>query len=821
MSDNNNSDIEVMLSDLRNRLLEWRGCRHQGTINTDRSATACMTAAWMSGAQNFGILDNDGVISIAERIRELGNSSLTVSNNNGDNDDDDDDDDNHVRQDARLLLDARICLENALMSLKFQDNIEDDHYIEYNKESDDNDHVMSDTIMSSTTQGHTMTINDDILNEKTGVITLYKIFGANMTLQECVDILNSKRLPTEVIEVGDNKIDDGDVDNNDVDDDVSDFDNNKNDCSSKVIDAIETINEPETIYGNDDTIVIEEGSIVEQRAPFPEPYPLYLHRGADQRRVSPTKELQINYDGDICIPLKYSEVEFTEDVLKKHPQRSLYDRHGHFIGSSPAPLRDNESMKINKCPSTCKRTPRPIGELLEYSTNINTYSSTNEILAAVHGYDDYSQNANRKVHVIRRGHESHHKYPLNESRSPAELALKKSRLKTVQLQADMARVGYSYKNNKTSTLNRSNEVTRSKSAPPRRTTSIFQRTKHITKPDNENICNKSAKDDSSFEVAEVARRRAALRIKQKKMEMENRRRVEEQAKEINDRLKSSERDRKIANFVDRQTKRLSSPNSIPKPAEPWNIDSPWLFKSENRRSTSAFSSDALAAVGLSPNIDDNYADNDDNFDLSTNDNNIIGVIQQAIDLQQDVHSLVNMNTPDFKHLQLITEETNGRNISPISIAGLHSNPNSPDLKSEVISICIKQAFDLSDALGGTNPYVVLDWEHLGRVSTKTVLGSTNPKFDTIFRFESPYRLATKDNEDVKNGRIVYASKQKYISVAPHLHLYVYSKNQSVSDELIGEADVNVDNLFSNGHGFVELYDLNNEFAGSAELSIRF
>ena len=56
INNNNNNDVinmELMLSDLRNRLLEWRGSRHQGNISTDRSATACMAASWMSGAQKL------------------------------------------------------------------------------------------------------------------------------------------------------------------------------------------------------------------------------------------------------------------------------------------------------------------------------------------------------------------------------------------------------------------------------------------------------------------------------------------------------------------------------------------------------------------------------------------------------------------------------------------------------------------------------------------------------------------------------------------------------------------------------------------------
>lgn len=835
-------DIEIMLSDLRNRLLEWRGSRHQGNISSDRSATACMTAAWMSGAQNFGILDNDEVISIAERIRELGNNSQNISYN--------EDDDNHVRQDARLLLDARICLENALIALNPQEKDDDDcciyNFNAYQKETDDNnDDVISDIITLPNIQPNTPSIRintDEVLNEKTSIFALCEIFDANMTLQECIDILKNKKQMTVDMKINDiiTQVDNHSNNNEHYDDDDEDHNNETS------IDETNT----ENVEPNKNNKMIDETIITEQQAPSPEPYPAYFSV-TDIKKISLGKELQLNYDGDICIPLQYNAVEITEAVSKRNPTGSLYDRNGHFLGPSQTPshsttksnrysdtypFKGDQSMARYKSPSTYRRMPRPIGQLLDKSfasvyESIDSYDFSSERESFVdtpkkierieHDPDSYER-------VIRRRQESHRRGGVDESKT-SEMALRKSRLKMVQLQADMARVGYGCSTNRVTSLNKNAELARSRSAPPRRTTSIFQRTKNVSSSPLEKSCDR-IRDDSlgehGAEVAEVARKRAALRIKQKKVELENRKKIEEQTKMINERLKWSERDRKIANFVERQSKSLSSPHNVSENAiklQPWNIDSPLLYKANTSYSRRDFSPDALAAVGLSDSEKDLVEEYEYNFHSnihkSENDNRnkLFDIIEQAQNMQKEVKTLMDMKTPDFKQLQ---EKDYAQSISPISIAGLQSLPSTPELKSEVISICIKQAFDLSDALGGTNPYIVLDWGHLGRVSTKTIIGSNSPKFDTVFVFESPYRLVSADN-DAKEGRIVYASNLKYLSNAPQLQLFVYSKNQSVSDELIGEAEVNADGLFCNGYGVVELYDLNDEFAGSVELSVHF
>jgi len=53
----------------------------------------------------------------------------------------------------------------------------------------------------------------------------------------------------------------------------------------------------------------------------------------------------------------------------------------------------------------------------------------------------------------------------------------------------------------------------------------------------------------------------------------------------------------------------------------------------------------------------------------------------------------------------------------------------------------------------------------------TIIGSNNPKFDTIFNFQSPYRLADDNDDDDTKSRIIYkSSSSKYISTAPPMHV---------------------------------------------------
>jgi len=177
--------------------------------------------------------------------------------------------------------------------------------------------------------------------------------------------------------------------------------------------------------------------------------------------------------------------------------------------------------------------------------------------------------------------------------------------------------------------------------------------------------------------------------------------------------------------------------------------------------------------------------------------------------------------------------TNLNNIDH-KIATGSAPPPPPPLSN--VSITVLRARNLTEGLGGCNPYVVLDWSYLGRQSTEpctpplsTSLRSiTNPSFDVKLLFKPPFLWAGSgsgsglydlDRElDGKEVLITTPSKAGGDEIttsaatlcAPLLRVYVFSRNLSVSDELLGEGEVDVETmLFACQQGVpfsVELFD---------------
>ena len=88
-------------------------------------------------------------------------------------------------------------------------------------------------------------------------------------------------------------------------------------------------------------------------------------------------------------------------------------------------------------------------------------------------------------------------------------------------------------------------------------------------------------------------------------------------------------------------------------------------------------------------------------------------------------------------------------------------------------LCIKvfKAYGLPDLLGGTNPYVLFDWGPLGRAATQAVKHTTSPEFNATLRFKSPSEHGSALSTALMNS--------------PPLSISVYSRNESLSDMLIG------------------------------------
>ena len=184
-------------------------------------------------------------------------------------------------------------------------------------------------------------------------------------------------------------------------------------------------------------------------------------------------------------------------------------------------------------------------------------------------------------------------------------------------------------------------------------------------------------------------------------------------------------------------------------------------------------------------------------------------------------------------------------------------PPPPPLSN--VSITVLRARNLLEGLGGCNPYVLLDWAYLGRHATEpttlpvgqsmSMRSNTNPTFGVKLLFKPPFLWAGESGSRLGPGAASSSSslydldreldaKEVYITTpikttngpggarsgddgqlttttaatlcAPILRVYVYSRNVSVSDELLGEGEVDVETMLyacQQGVPFtVELFD---------------
>lgn len=143
-------------------------------------------------------------------------------------------------------------------------------------------------------------------------------------------------------------------------------------------------------------------------------------------------------------------------------------------------------------------------------------------------------------------------------------------------------------------------------------------------------------------------------------------------------------------------------------------------------------------------------------------------------------------------------------------------------KVDMVTIKIIRAWDLFEALGGTNAYVIVDWGKFGRSSTQAVVNSVDPYFGATLRFKSPFRKAD-DADIISNlGKDMVSIKgEVYYSTACPIRVYLYHRNESIVDELLGEAEVDpIDVATIEGTSVLYLYDrISKSNAGCLELSM--
>ena len=153
-------------------------------------------------------------------------------------------------------------------------------------------------------------------------------------------------------------------------------------------------------------------------------------------------------------------------------------------------------------------------------------------------------------------------------------------------------------------------------------------------------------------------------------------------------------------------------------------------------------------------------------------------------------------------------------------------PGSP---TDMISMRIFRASNLTECLAGTSAYVVIDWGKYGRAETHAVTHSTEPQYGATLRFRSPYfPLSPEDAKAVRNDDSIALLRLpdgcELVSFAPPMKVCVFNRNQSVSDELIAVGEIDAHEYIlrnSEEPAVLHLYDTQSQPAGSLEFTVKY
>jgi hypothetical protein len=173
----------------------------------------------------------------------------------------------------------------------------------------------------------------------------------------------------------------------------------------------------------------------------------------------------------------------------------------------------------------------------------------------------------------------------------------------------------------------------------------------------------------------------------------------------------------------------------------------------------------------------------------------------------------------------------GTKLPPRGVAALRApcspvSPASAHAAADLVSIRILRAWGLPDSLGGTNAYVVVDWGKYGQSSTQAVPNSTEPHFGALLQFRSPYtRLDMEElaaaQSDPTMSILRGTEGALYVSWATPMKVVVYNRNESVSDEIIGCAEIDAHEFISRrvSEPSVLPLHLNGDAAGCLEFAL--
>lgn len=158
-------------------------------------------------------------------------------------------------------------------------------------------------------------------------------------------------------------------------------------------------------------------------------------------------------------------------------------------------------------------------------------------------------------------------------------------------------------------------------------------------------------------------------------------------------------------------------------------------------------------------------------------NSINAVIEEAEEIQHLISNALDGHTGDSSSRRLFTSPT----------------PVKDKLVDDMVSITVVRAWNLPEALGPTNPYIIIDWDRFGRSSTHSVSATTSPRFGSYLRFRSPF-IKSSETTQIRSSRNLPSSDitkggQRYVLTDVPIVVMAYSRSQSMSDELLGQATV--------------------------------
>lgn len=858
--------VDDVLQQLRNNLLEWRSLSN---INAASNTTivAFMTASWLSTTQDMGLL-NDSVAAIAHKIQNLavqdvdsGNcDSYTIEMS--------------VRADARLLLDARLSLENAIHHKLSSDSIFSKSDVNTGVASTDDllmymilaemfgivhifescarqfaQYLYDDTRIASAHQKD-LNINtncDGVILSLTSYIHKYDLAQDSLFHSSKAEalLLESRPIPNTVTAVqyqrtpGEQKIEESE--------DNSSACTITTEPSECIVTAFHSFN------AQKDSV---ESPV--RVPPIPQPYPsnldVSLEALASHRysyiiddsisSLSPTIETAYSKPTRSTSPMAVDKRKALRTVKstvtptlvdksirastrRTNPTGGLYSRDGHYIGSrSSTPT--SSATKAQQYPDSSYLTPQKAN-----GANTKPRTATPSTVR-----QSVVEKASVQTHVSKGSHLGQHVEQV-----------KQSRLKAVELKAVMARVGYGTPSNTSSTSqlvsNRSSISNRSMSAPPKqsnRQESIFHRMRKQHERDVE-----PASNDNEVHrlTAEQAVRRANSRVHQRKADLLRMQEQQVQDQRDKEQAKWRDRDNKIAMFLQRQAEKVTNKclgndnnsrhrYSSSRVIDPWNVNSPQGMDVGNK-----LRFEALQSVGLAPLEYDNVRGSQGLSGRSNVYNGTTKFDASGFDFYEShgddddgmdmLHLHDMMATAGSQQQQKVIEFK-----SPTSVAADHSNYQTYGMQqSNSIYLRVNRAWGLVEELAVVNPYVVVDWGSLGRACTDPVIASTCPNYNCYLEFKSPFAIGinmagvedeSDDGDTVRKSkdaiRYIRLKGKEFAIAAPNVKTYIYSRNETMSDELLGEGEVEVEDLFQLDTCTVRLLDMVGQPNGFLEVSLK-